>query len=533
MLPKGLAVLTIIALITAVFKLGRKKVLVQEIYSVETMAHVDTLCLDKTGTLTEGKMKVKRFSMLSDMYDEKEAAEIIGCYLGRSVDSNSTSDALRDYFDENEKFEAKKRVDFSSDRKWGAIYLEGVGMVVIGAPERIFEEVPEEALKRQEKGFRVLGVGLSKKKDITSKQDLKGVEPLAMVELEDSIRKDAEKTLRYFREQGVETKIISGDNPLTVSKIAERAGFEDFEKFLDVTEMSNEDLAEAVKTTAIFGRVNPRQKKFIVQELKKAGKTVAMTGDGVNDILALREADLSIVMAEGDSATKQISNVVLLESSFSELPDVLFEGRRVVNNMFRVASLFFIKTIYSFFLSVLCALSIVTGSVIVFPFISLQITVIDQVLEGFPTLFMSFEADKTKIQKNFLKTSLLKALPQSIMVTVSVVFIYFFATAQGWSQIEMTTLMYYMLGTITLIGLFKSCSPFSKLRAFLFTASTVGFYASAYILGRWFSDLVKLEVLSGRAVVVFLILTACAIATRIAIDWVKRRPRGEVATAEV
>jgi cation-transporting ATPase E len=227
-------------------------------------------------------------------------------------------------------------------------------------------------------------------------------------------------------------------------------------------------------------------------------------------------------MAEGDSAAKQISNIVLLESSFSDLPDILFEGRRVVNNMFRVASLFFIKTLYSFFVAVLCALSPIAGAVIVFPFIALQITAIDQVLEGYPTFFMSFESDKNKVTKNFLRSSLLKALPQAIMIAVALAIIFAWTTRQGWDNLEMATLMYHVLGTITLIGLFRACLPFSKLRAFLFATSALGFYVSAFILGRWFSDILQIDVISDRALIVLLIIGSACIAVAYILHRVQR-----------
>jgi len=528
MLPKGLAVLTIIALITAVFKLGRKKVLVQQIYSVETMAHIDILCLDKTGTLTDGKMRVRALKLLSNKRTENSVNKIMGSYIKHCYDNNPTMDAVRAFFETNDEYDSINIIPFSSDRKWGAIYLEGVGMVVLGAPERIFEPDPEIITERQRKGYRVLGIGIAKQQSLTSKKELKGVEPIAFIELEDGIRQDAEKTLTYLRKQGLELRVISGDNPLTVSKIAERAGFVDFQNYLDVTDMNDDTLHKAVRDTAIFGRVSPYQKRLIIRELKSMGKTVAMTGDGVNDILAMRESDLSIVMAEGDSATKQIGNIVLLESNFSELPDVLFEGRRVVNNMFRVSSIFFIKTIYSFFVSVLCAVSIIlTGGnfVVVFPFIAIQITVIDQILEGYPTLFMSFESDKSKVPKNFLRDSLLRALPQSIMVTLSLVAIFIWSNVQDWSQIEMTTLMFYTLGTITLIGIFKACLPFSKLRAFLFATSGVGFYVAAFIIGRWqwFGELIQIEAISRRATVFLAIITVICISAAFVISRVSRR----------
>ena len=524
MLPKGLAVLTVIALITAVFKLGRRKVLVQQIYSVETMAQIDMLCLDKTGTLTDGKLKVKGVEVLSKEYKGTKLTDILGSYMHSNFDNNSTMMALKEHFKDSDKYGAGKITAFSSDRKWGAMWLEGVGTVVLGAPERIFEEVPEEVNAKLQRGMRVLGVGITDKKEITSKKSLTGVTPVALIELEDGIRKDAKKTLTYLREQGIELRVISGDNPVTVSKVAERAGFADHENYVDVSDMSDDELRAIAMKVAIFGRVSPYQKRLIIREMKVAGKkTVAMTGDGVNDILAMREADLSIVMAEGDTATKQVGDIVLLESSFSDLPDVLFEGRRVVNNMFRVSSIFFIKTMYAFFVSVLLALSAVTGFSVAFPFIALQITVIDQILEGFPTLFMSFEPDKSKVPKNFLRDSLLRALPQSIMITASLVVVYVVAQMTDWGHGEMVTLMYHVLGTVTLIGLFKACVPFSKLRIALFGISFVGFYTSAYILGRWFGDLIHLEVISGRGLLMLAGLAVVCVGTAVAIWQVEKR----------
>ena len=522
MLHKGLAVLTIVALITAVLKLGKKRVLVQEIYSIETMAHVDTLCLDKTGTLTEGKLKIKQMTALSEEYSRESLLEMIGSYLKNNVDNNSTMMALRDYFAEKDTYTAGDSIAFSSDRKWGSMFLDGVGTVVLGAPERVFDEAPPAVLERQRKGFRVLGVGLTEQTNLSREEKLTGVAPLAMIELEDRIRKDAGDTLRYLRGQGLDVKIISGDHPATVSKIAERAGFENYADYLDVSEMSDGEISAAVLDTAIFGRVSPQQKKWIVTELKRLGRTVAMTGDGVNDILALREADLSIVMAEGDSATKQISNIVLLDSNFSELPNVLFEGRRVVNNMFRVASVFFIKTIYSFFVSLLCAASLLTGSVILFPLMSLQIFMYDQILEAYPSLFISFEADKKKISGKFLKMSLLKALPQSLMVTAALTVIHFYTQAKGWDPLEISTLMYYGVGTIMLIGLYKACLPFSVLRLFLFVTAAGAFYASAYMIGLWYGDLLRIGLPSARTLWFLAALTCVCVAVRALIDLCQR-----------
>jgi cation-transporting ATPase E len=507
MLPKGIMVLIVIALITAILKLGRRKILVQEMYSVETMAHIDILCLDKTGTLTEGHMKVSAVNIIDQSFSKAKITQILGSYVKSSVDNSSTMKALREHYPENDKFKTKSSVPFSSDRKWSSIEIKGIGHIILGAPEIIFNEVPAEITKQQNKGTRVLGVGISTQKTLTAKTELKDIQQIAVIELKDTIRKDAEKTLKYLSKQGIDIKIISGDNAHTVSKIAERAGFEKFDEFLDVTDMPDDELRRQAPITSIFGRVSPRQKKLIIEELKKHDHTVGMIGDGVNDILALRESDLSIAMAEGDAAAKQVSNLVLLESSFSELPNVLFEGRRIVNNSSRVSSIFFIKTIYTFLLATLCALSVFTNSIIIFPFISIQITFLDQIIEGFPSFFMSFEQDKNRIEKHFLKKSLLRALPNALLITFSVALVYLIGSINGWSQIESSTLMYYLLGTITLMGVARACIPFNKLRLFLLSTSTIGFFGTSFI----FQSLLQIETLTANTLPIFIILSLASL----------------------
>lgn len=519
MLPKGMMVLIVIALITSILKLGRRKILVQEMYAIETMAHVDTLCLDKTGTLTEGNMTVTKLITLDKSFPAKKLEAILGSYVKNSVDNSTTMKALRDHYSENTKYVMTSSVPFSSDRKWSSIHLDGVGYVVIGAPEKIFDQVPEDVIRRQSMGMRVLGVGICNKKNISTKTKLTSVTPLAVIELEDTIRKDAKKTLNYLSSEGIDIKIISGDNPNTVSKVAERAGFKNYSDYIDTTDISDEELRRKAQNTSIFGRVSPSQKKLIVDELKKQGRTVGMIGDGVNDILALRESDLSIAMAEGDAAAKQVSNLVLLESTFSELPSVLFEGRRVVNNSVRISSIFFIKTIYTFFLAVLCALSVFTGNIIVFPFLSIQITILDQMIEGYPSFFMSFEQDKSPIQKNFLKKSLIKSLPNAILITVCVLIVHLVGQHSGWSQIESTTLMYYLLGGITLMGVARACIPFNKLRVFLLVTSTIGFYGASIIL----RSLLKIEMLNSNTIPLFIILIALSGVVLLTVYFVTKR----------
>ncbi len=509
MLPKGMAVLIVISLIMAIIKLGRKKVLVQDMYSIETMAYVNTLCLDKTGTITEGKMKVKDFKLLGN-YTEKKFLSLLGSYLHFDTDNSGTMQAVRKYFKENDSHKGDKLVSFSSDRKWSSLRLKDVGTVVLGAPGRLLDKVPAEIEDAQSKGARVLLFGVTDQ-NITISSKPKNVKPIAMIELEDPIRKDADKTLKYLSSQGVDLKIISGDNPTTVSAIARNAGFASYENFIDTSTLTDEELRKKVSSTAIFGRVTPQQKKVIITHLKSLGRTVAMTGDGVNDILALREADLSIVMATGDSATKQIANLVLLESKFNDIPDVLFEARRVVNNMFRAGSIFFIKTIYSFFLVILCALSPLTGSVAVFPFVAIQITMLDQIIEGWPSFWLALESDRRPVVGNFLKTSLLRSLPNAILIAACVVFLHFFGPAQGWSQIDTATVMYYLLGCITAMNVVKSCLPLNKLHIFLIITTIGGFFLGAAILKNLIHVTAIYEFSGPILGVFFAMLAACII----------------------
>lgn len=397
MLPKGLVLLISIALTTGVIKLAKKRILVQDMYSIETLAHVDTLCLDKTGTITEGKMKVQKAIILHDKYQEL-FPQIIGSYLSESTDNNITMQAIRDHYEVSNRFGAKEVLAFSSERKWGAIEFPEIGTVYLGAPERLVDDsrLPEAVFTAQENGYRVLMLAIAEQQPLNETK-MPYLEPLAILEIDDPIRQNAKETLAYLKEEGIDLKVISGDNPVTVSNIARRAGLPGYESYIDLSTKTTEaEVREAVQQYTVFGRVSPQQKRTIVRELKDTEHVVAMTGDGVNDVLALREADCSIAMAEGDGATRQISNLVLLDSDFTTLPDVLFEGRRVVNNVTRVSSVFFIKTIYSFILSIICALT-----AIAFPFIPIQVTLIDLAIEGYPAFFLSFEGDKRKVVGKF------------------------------------------------------------------------------------------------------------------------------------
>ena len=519
MLPKGLVLLISIALTTGVIKLAKKRILVQDMYSIETLAHVDTLCLDKTGTITEGKMKVQKAIILHDKYEEL-FPQIIGSYLSESTDNNITMQAIRDHYEVSNRFGAKEVLAFSSERKWGAIEFPEIGTVYLGAPERLVDDsrLPEAVFTAQENGYRVLMLAIAEQQPLNETK-MPYLEPLAILEIDDPIRQNAKETLAYLKEEGIDLKVISGDNPVTVSNIARRAGLPGYESYIDLSTKTTEaEVREAVQQYTVFGRVSPQQKRTIVRELKDTEHVVAMTGDGVNDVLALREADCSIAMAEGDGATRQISNLVLLDSDFTTLPDVLFEGRRVVNNVTRVSSVFFIKTIYSFILSIICALT-----AIAFPFIPIQVTLIDLAIEGYPAFFLSFEGDKRKVVGKFLPTALKNASVNALLVVANIISVYLIGQNQGFSSLDTTTLMYYLLVGISCMAVVRACLPLNPLRIFLVFSTIIGIYVAAML----FHNILEIGFLTSQTMGLFFIMMAINIVVRVTIGFVQMKRAGK------
>lgn len=519
MLPKGLVLLISIALTTGVIKLAKKRILVQDMYSIETLAHVDTLCLDKTGTITEGKMKVQKAIILHDKYEEL-FPQIIGSYLSESTDNNITMQAIRDHYEVSNRFGAKEVLAFSSERKWGAIEFPEIGTVYLGAPERLVDDsrLPEAVFTAQENGYRVLMLAIAEQQPLNETK-MPYLEPLAILEIDDPIRQNAKETLAYLKEEGIDLKVISGDNPVTVSNIARRAGLPSYESYIDLSTKTTEaEVREAVQQYTVFGRVSPQQKRTIVRELKDTEHVAAMTGDGVNDVLALREADCSIAMAEGDGATRQISNLVLLDSDFTTLPDVLFEGRRVVNNVTRVSSVFFIKTIYSFILSIICALT-----AIAFPFIPIQVTLIDLVIEGYPAFFLSFEGDKRKVVGKFLPTALKNASVNALLVVANIIAVYLIGQNQGFSSLDTTTLMYYLLVGISCMAVVRACLPLNPLRIFLVFSTIIGIYVAAML----FHNILEIGFLTSQTMGLFFIMMAINIVVRVTIGFVQMKRAGK------
>ena len=418
MIPEGLVLLTSTVLVVSVIRLSKRKVLVQELYCIETLARVDILCLDKTGTLTEGKMEVKEFTCDDRNIDFKN---ILANIAYASIDNNCTMLAIKEKFtDIKEKLNVIKYISFSSEKKYSALVYDK-GSYIIGAPEIILrDEVNkyEEQVKNKVEEYRVLVVVKSNILiDVESKELPDDINVIGFIYLKDKIRKEAKNTLKYFKDQGVDIKILSGDNPITVSKIAKEVGLENFDNYIDMSQIKTEkEVKEIALKYTIFGRVSPIQKKQIINVLKEKGKTVAMTGDGVNDVLALKEADCSIAMANGSDASKNVSQLILLDSNFASMPQVVLEGRRSINNLERSASLFLVKTIYS---AVLAILFIIIGEE--YPFMPIQLSLISMFTIGIPSFLLALEPNKERIKGNFLKNVIKKALPTAITIILSII----------------------------------------------------------------------------------------------------------------
>ena len=509
MLPKGITLLTITSLLTAVIKLGMKHILVQEMYSVETLARVDVLCLDKTGTITQGKMTVKGLELLSERFTKEELERLLAAYMQHSKDKNATAQAIRNAYEGLEHhYQVGDVIPFSSNRKWGAVSINGLGTLFLGAPEMLLKKNPKAVDKAQARGSRVLILAWSQSGVDTETMLLPNdVEALTLLEIADPIREDAAETLEYLRSEDVTLKIISGDNPVTVSHIAHQAGFADYQSYIDCSKISDEELEALAEDTAIFGRVSPHQKKLLIQTLNANGHTTAMTGDGVNDILALREADCSIVMAEGDPATRQIANLVLMDSEFKDIPEILFEGRRVVNNIAHIAPIFLIKTVYSFLLGLICIGSIVFGKaeyLLVFPFIQVQMTLTGQFIEGLPPFVLTFERNIRPVEKHFLRRSLQLAIPNALMLVISVLIFHLSQVYLGMSSTDMLTLSYYMMGSTGVLAVIRACIPLNKGRVVLIIYSVFGFLISSYYL----RDVIAISTLNSYTLPIYLVAMA-------------------------
>ncbi len=481
MIPSGMFLLTSMALAVGVIKLVKKRTLVQDLYSIEMLARTDVLCLDKTGTITDGTMKVNNVIQLK--LDLKYTMEqLVGSMLTALDDNNQTSRALTTHFGYSKELVAKTVLPFNSTRKMSAVTFDNNETYAFGAPEYVLKtknkDVDGLVKTYASKGFRVL---LLVKCDSPIKDDKisNNREPIAIIVIEDHIREDAQETIQWFKDNNVAIKIISGDNPITVSEVSRRVGVENADKYISLEGLNQQQVIDAVDKYTVFGRVSPEQKCIIVKALKTKGHKVAMTGDGVNDILALKEADCSIAMASGSEATRLVSNLVLLDSNFSSMPSVVAEGRRVINNIQKSSSLFLMKTIYTMLLSIFCLIMHTE-----YPFSTRQVLLLEFLVIGIPSFFLALQPNKEKINGKFLVNLLSKSLPGALILFLNVMVCYFWTGKITGEISQYTTIASLTLTFIGLSVLLRLCKPFDIFRGCLF-ASMVTLCVLVLAIGDW------------------------------------------------
>lgn len=477
MIPSGLVLLTSMVLAVSVIRLGQKRTLVQELYCIETLARVDTLCLDKTGTITEGTMTVEEVIPFSP--EEKSGVlfeEAIYKFTRYLNDDNPTFNALWKYASDeledigiegrDRRFEndaVTKCIPFSSEKKWSLVEFEKSGAFILGAAEFVFKEIPSEAKefieKKQKEGLRVLVFAHTSEK-IEDKELKSDPCLLGIITLSDTVRKEALETFSYFEGQGVRIKVISGDNPLTVSYVAKKAGICDSENYIDATTLkTDEEVFDASEKYTVFGRVTPSQKLLLVKALKEKGHTVAMTGDGVNDVMALKEADCSVAMQSGSDAARNVSQIVLLDSDFKSMPAVVAEGRRTINNLERSASLYLTKTLYSVVLAVLFIIL-----PFAYPYIPIQLTFIGSLTIGIPSFILAMEPNLNRIKGKFIINVLKMAIPGAMLVVTNIIACIIFKVLFRADNEVFSTLSVFGLAIAALLQLLKCCKPFNKIR---------------------------------------------------------------------
>ncbi len=469
MIPEGLYLLTTVALAVSTIKLAKKRTLVHDLNCIEALARVNVLCVDKTGTITKPSMNVENLVLLCpDRFSEDDVAQILRDHVGNLRDRNETGLALEKRFGSPDYRVSTSLLPFSSATKYsGAIYNDDE-TYLLGAPDILlssrYAEFAETIQPYADSGMRVLLIAMYDGDIESNPFDCSNVFPIALILLSNEIRDNARATFEYFEKQGVEIKVISGDNPATVSNIALKAGIKGAENYVDASTLTNEIKLRAAATQyTVFGRVTPEQKKKLVLALKAAGKTVAMTGDGVNDVLALKSADCSIAMASGSDAACQVSQLVLLNSDFGSMPSVVDEGRRVINNIERSAALFLVKNIFSFTLAVISMIAVLP-----YPVTSAQLSLVSVLTIGIPSFCLALEPDFKPISGRFLSNVLLRALPAGLTDVLVILGVIAFSFAFDMPSDEMSTVSAILMSLVGLMMLYRTCLPFTKMRKILF-----------------------------------------------------------------
>lgn len=518
MIPEGLYLLTTIALAVSTMRLAKQSVLLHDMKSIETLARVDVLCVDKTGTITENTMSVSDIISASDMaadlvteaakeLSDKGWTETLAQFCMAMTADNITMKALKAFFKDKSDVKMRKPdsiTSFSSEVKYcGATYKEEA--YILGAPDAVlgdaFDNYSDKLSELQSKGYRILAFGSYD--GVVDGKPLTGTfTPLGFITLTNPIRKQAKKTFQYFDNQGVSVMVISGDNPETASEVAAKAGIKNAEKYIDARKLKNAaDIDMAVRKYTVFGRVTPKQKKQIVNSLKKQGHTVAMTGDGVNDILALRDADCSVAFSSGSDAAAQAAQVVLLDSDFAHMPSVVMEGRRVVNNVQRSASLFLVKNIFSLLMSLFAAVLMVT-----YPLEPSQISLISMFNIGIPAFFLAMESNGNRIEGKFLKNVFLKALPAGLTDALAIAALVVCGKVFGLPSEDIATAATMLLAIVGFMILFKISVPLNKYRGTVLVCNMIAFVLCAVVL----NELFAIKSMSRICVLLFVVFSFAA-----------------------
>jgi ATPase, P-type (transporting), HAD superfamily, subfamily IC len=505
LIPEGLYLLTSVALAVSVIRLAKNRTLVHDLKCIESLARIDVLCVDKTGTITENDMQVHEFVPLNSI-NPIEIETLLNDFVSNHRPDNATMQALKERFSRDSYRQASNVVVFSSATKYSAVTIDNTSFV-IGAPEFVLQEnfnayrdIVEEQTR---KGCRVVLFG-AYRGFITGGALPEGIQPVALILLTNNIRKEAPKTFEYFNNQGVAIKVISGDNAFTAADAARRAGIKNADKFIDARTLETpKKILEVCEEYTVFGRVTPEQKRLLIKALKRKGHTVAMTGDGVNDVLALKEADCSVAMASGSDVACQVSNLVLLDSDFSAMPKVVAEGRRVINNIERTASLFLVKNMFSLLLALLSLF--VSFS---YPILPAQLSLVSTFTIGIPAFFLSLQPNTGMVKGKFLRNVLYRSIPAAVTNTFVVGGVLLFAYAFEIPSIQMSTVATLVVGVVGIIMLFRVCQPLNPLRIIIWASVTVIFILSAIVLG----DVFTLS-LSSLTLGCYLIFTVFAMLT--------------------
>ena len=515
MIPSGMVLLTSVALAVSVIKLARNKALVQDLYCIEMLARVNVLCLDKTGTITDGTMSVEKVDMLGDV---DGFSDLMANYLGATADANQSAVAMANEFGRKNNFVSNGIIPFSSARKYSAASFESKGTVAVGAPGFVMQPSEQtQTLVEQyaKQGKRVLLVGVS---DDCIKDDvLPQLKEAALIVIEDTVRDDAIEIIDWFKKNEVAVKVISGDNPLTVSVIAGKVGIENAEKYISLEGMSDADVIKAAGEYTVFGRVNPDQKALLIKTIKANGNTVAMTGDGVNDILAMKEADCAVAIAAGSEAARSVAHLVLMDSKFSSMPKVVREGRQVVNNIQNSSSLFLMKTTMTIFTTILM---IILGQS--YPFQPKNLYIIEFLVIGIPSFVLALRTNHDLIKGRFISNTLIKTIPSGLSLSLAVLITYIYCSANGMpiSGNPVFVTMAAMAMTLAgVVALAVMCFPFTKVTgpvALLSGVASVACFVVPFIAG--FMDYVDVSAYYGIIAVCLAVALAIIVTGKIVYD---------------